>query len=496
MKPMNLLKNNLLFLSFILLFLGCSFSNRIKTPPSNLQKLQNEIDYLISDPNLQNAHIGIYIESLGNGKTIYRKNEHRLFVPASNMKLYTTAASLIKLKPSFQFSTLIYTDGKIVDDELSGNLIIRGKGDPTNSGRFRGGDIIAYFKDWADSLKQRGITKIEGGIIGDESYFTDNKLGKGWSWDDEPYYYSAQTGALSFNDNCVDIKVQPSITPDDSVKIFINPNTKYVKIKNMAKTVDTESPLTLDFTRNRASNVIKIFGNLPLGSQDVTESITIEDPARFFVTVFYEVLRKSGIEITETPQIQKIENYHNLDTLFIYKSPDMAKIIKEVNKRSNNFYAEQMLKTLGSEFLKNGSAESGVKVVDEWLSSIGISPNEFIMVDGSGLSRMNLIAPYATADLLRYMYNHPNFKYYYDSLPIGGIDGTLKERMRGSRAKGNVHAKTGFVEHVRNLSGYLYDFDGKPYLFVIMVNNYSVPVSYINSFQDRICILLSNYREN
>ena len=197
---------------FILAFLlhGCSTHTR---PPlterhkTALDILIEKTNYLIADPQLFNAQIGVTIESVDEGETLFALNEHKLFISASNMKLFTTAAALLNFGPTFHFKTAVYARGKIEKGVLEGDLIIKGSGDPSLAARFSGGDSRSFFRAWADSLQAQGITQINGNIVGDASYFQSSALGYGWQWDDEPFWYSAQISALSFNDNCVDVAV-------------------------------------------------------------------------------------------------------------------------------------------------------------------------------------------------------------------------------------------------------------------------------------------------
>ncbi|MGD9489345.1 MAG: D-alanyl-D-alanine carboxypeptidase/D-alanyl-D-alanine-endopeptidase [Calditrichaceae bacterium] len=485
-----------LFLSIIFILTGCHGPSGLQKSHETSRSLQSQIDYLLSDPAISDALVAVYIESLDDGKVVFRQNEHKLFIPASNMKLYTTAAALVNLSPDYRFRTEFYTNSPVNDGHLEGDLVIKGYGDPAISGRFFENDILAVFRLWADSLKSLGIRHIDGNIVGDDSYFSEDFLGKGWNWDDEPFQYSAQTGALSLNNNCVDISVAPGDSVLHPVKIWIAPDSGYVKIVNRAATISRDSLSSLKIGRERAENVIVITGGLPMGSDEVKQAVTIEQPASFFLHSFSKILNEKNILFNGNIEtgVTGVTDSHSL--LFSYESPPLIDIINEINKNSNNFYAEQLLRVMGAEFRKKGSAEKGIDFVNEWVASIGIEPAGLLMYDGSGLSRLNLISPYSTATLLRHMYYDKNFALFYNSLPVAGVDGTLKKRMKGTAAEGNARAKTGFVSHTRNLAGYINDSTEKPYLFVIMVNNYHVSTSYVNQLQDRICVLLSNYHED
>jgi D-alanyl-D-alanine carboxypeptidase/D-alanyl-D-alanine-endopeptidase (penicillin-binding protein 4) len=479
--------------------IGCSRSGAVKQTAgqnSNLQILQDKISYIISDPNLFNAQIGLYIESIDNGETIFANNEHKLFISASNMKIFTTASALLRFGPGFIYKTKIYSEKSIKNGVLEGNLVVRGSGDPTIAPRFSNGDSRTFFRTWADSLRANGITRIEGDIIGDESYFMTDPLGYGWQWDDEPFWYSAQISALTFNDNCVDITVVASDKIGEAPAVYLSPPTTYVSIENKAVTTMPDSVRTLYLTRPRLENTIQIRNSIPVNKPRYTESLSVEDPARFFIHVLREVLIEKGIQVNGDIKIVKNPDqidYSDYSLVFTHQSPPLSEIVKVVNKRSQNLYAEQILITIAAEYGESASAEYGIEVVNSTLAKMGISKNEFSMKDGSGLSRFNLISPHTVSLLLRYLSKHDYYPYFYNSLPIAGVDGTLRGRMKKSQAEGYVRAKTGTVGHVRNLSGYVESKSGEKFLFSFLVNNYLLPTPSINNLQDRIGILLATF---
>ena len=293
----------------------------------------------------------------------------------------------------------------------------------------------------------------------------------------------------------MDLTISAGKNIGDSVEVGINPLTDYVRIINTARTVSSDSLSRLRVFRERGQNVIYVQGTVKQG-QTLAESITVERPALYFLQELKKVLFKKGIEVQGNIRItshNQLQQNPTLKQLFAYASPSLKDIVRELNKKSNNFYAEQILSTLGAEILKEGSAEKGREVVTSWLNSMGVAKNEFIMADGSGLARKNMIAPIATATLLRYMYHRNEFTDYLASLPIAGVDGTISRQLKGTVAEGRIFAKTGTVTRVRALSGYVKTTSGRMLLFVTMFNNYPVPTSYIKQIQDRICLLLSTW---
>jgi len=482
---------------FALFQFHCSHHLQENDPNRNLNLLREQITSLIGDPNLFNAQIGLYIESMSSGELIYQCNEHKLFIPASNMKIFTTATALLKFGPHFRFQTQIYTDGPITQNKLKGNLVIRGKGDPTLAPRFNNGQVLYVFNNWVDSLRAHGIQEIDGDLIGDVSYFQGDPLGNGWQWDDEPYWYSAQISALSLNDNCIDVAVVPNDSIGLPPLIQFTPSTCYFSIENQARTGPADSVPSLILTRPRMQNILIAKNEMPINKPLYKESISVENPALFYMTVLSEVMATKGIVVHGSLVIRDHadqDSYDSCRLLFTHISPELSEIIKVTNKISHNLYAEQLLLTLAAEYGQEATAAAGTQVVLRQMNEIGITEMEYIMVDGSGLSRGNLLTPNAVSTLLRYMAHHPYFTYFYESLPVTGIDGTLSNRMKNTFAEKKVHAKTGFVGHVRNLSGYVCSRDDEYFLFSMLVNNYSVPTSLINLLQDKICNLLSNFQ--
>jgi len=464
---------------------------------SDIKEFSKVLDDIFNDPSFSNAHWGVVIQSLSTGEYFYRRNENKNFMPASNLKLFTTALALLQLGPDYTYKTTLYLNGKIKNEEIKGDLILRGVGDPTITGRFYNGDALAVFNQWADSLINMGIETITGNIIADDDAFEEESLGNGWSWDDETYYYSALTSAVCFNDNCVDLKIIPADKIGKKAAIEIFPKTKFVTILNNIVTVSDDSVTEIDFYRERNTNIIQCFGTIRKSETEVKESITINNPTKFTAQVLKEVFENKGIKIRgqalDNDELGISRDYQKMVPLFTQVSPPLKEIVKVVNKISHNLYAEQLLKTIGYEKLKYGSVENGLKASQNILKQMGIDPENLQIVDGSGLSRLNLITPAQLNSLLRFMYRSKYFNEFYESLPIAGIDGTIANRMKNTRAMNNVRAKTGYINAVRSLSGYVTTTDGELLTFVMIANNFLVPLKLAENIQDLVCILLSNF---
>jgi D-alanyl-D-alanine carboxypeptidase/D-alanyl-D-alanine-endopeptidase (penicillin-binding protein 4) len=471
-------------------------AQRMITTPHNLRGFHRHVETLLSQPRFQPSHFGIHIIEPETRSIIYSRNAHDLFMPASNMKLITTAAALSILGQDYQYKTKLYTDGKIEDGVLNGDLWIKGSGDPTISGRYYDGDINHVFKMWADTLKKMGINKIDGAIIGDDDIFDEQGLGYGWSHDDLSYYYAAKTGGLSYNDNCIDLYFAPGDTIGAQAKLWQKPICEYLKIENNLTTVHPDSQESIDFHRYVNTNKLKVFGTIPLDSDTTVDWVTVDNPSDFFLTGFKKCLKNAGIEFKEVYELDEIEHdkieYDKMKLLFNHHSVKMDTIVYELNKVSQNFFAETLQKTLGVEEKNKGTNRAGIEVEENWFENIGIDPSSIFIRDGSGLSRHNLVTPFQIATILQTMKHSHLSEIYKKSLPVGGVDGTLRNRFDGSNAVGHVHAKTGYVGHVRALSGYVTAKNGREYIFSILVNHYPTPTSCINDLQDKIVTLLYN----
>ncbi len=457
----------------------------------------SQMNDIFNDPNFSNAEWGVVIQSLETGEYFYKRNEDKLMMPASNIKLFTTAAGLILLGSDYRFSTSVYMNGKLDGSTLRGDLVVQGRGDPTISGRFYDDDMFKVYNDWADSLSNLGIDEITGNIIGDDNSFDEVGLGTGWSWDYESEWFSAPSSAISFNDNCINISVYVN-KANNQPQVVTQPNTKYVIILNKVATVPNDSVTSINIYRDMGTNVVTVYGTIKQNSDTINTFATVNNPTQYSMVVLKDVLRKKGIVIDGYPidvdDISQPLDYTKMSKLFTQYSPPLKEIIKVINKNSQNFFAEQLLKTIGLEKENFGSASKGIEAENKIFREMGINTEGMSIVDGSGLSRLDLCTPRQIVTLLSYMYKSKYFIPFYNSLPIAGVDGTLGTRMQNTKAQGNIRAKTGFLEGVRSLSGYAFTGDHEPVAFSIIVNNFNVPIKLAENIQDLVCLRLANFR--
>jgi len=480
-----------------LLFFQCVFLTvpafaDIQNPSPSEKRLVKDLDDIVQDTSFSSALLGMHIESIDTGEVLYSYNSNKRFIPASNIKLFTTAAALVRLTPHFSYTTYLLTNGSILAGILYGDLIILGKGDPAISSYYHSGRAEAVFETWVDTMKQYGIQKVEGNIIVDNSYFQDTPLGKGWSWDDELFCFSSEKDAFSFNNNCLKIVVRESKVGECAI-IQLEPETRYYTIENKIVTVGKNGMLQITIERGKEGNTLKLSGTFPSGEKEYRTYVSVKNPWRFGATVLKEIMERKGITVTGSIYNQTMASHVPYTIIDSYHSPPLSHIITVINKESNNLQAELLFLTLGKEQKGKGDSDTGQAVIKEFLDEQRISTNDFYMVDGSGLSRYNLVTPKTIVQLLRFMAHHHYFEQYYNSLSIAGVDGTLKNRMKQKPLVNRIRGKTGVMKNIRNLSGYLQTLDGELIAFSFMCNNFSVPPQQINLLYEAICLRLINF---
>ncbi len=491
-------RNLFSLLALTILLAGCAATKEIKSPvPGTIPFLINQIDEQFNDPRFENAFWGVKIQSMKTGKVWYSRNANKVFMPASNQKIPTTAVTLLTLGEDFVFESFFTHDGSIENDVINGNIVVFANGDPTLSNRFHN-NPVDVFKIWADALQKSGIKKINGNIIGDDNAFEDNHLGYGWSFSGLQAWYSAEVGALQLNENVIDIRIIPPQTIDGKIEIKPNLPSNYYTIINEIELVETGSS-SVSYSRNYGENIIKLSGRVAAGSSPLEVSPSITNPTLFYVTVLKEVLEAEGIEITgDAVDCDDINDYRitldDVTVLALHKSPPLKEILKGLMKRSQNNYAETMVRLLGWNKTGHGSFREGRKVVEEVLQSMEIEPGTYAFMDGSGLTRYNYISPEQIVTILTAMRNTPYWETWIEIQPVAGVDGTLRNRMKETAAEGNVKAKTGTIANVRGLSGYVTTADGEEIVFSFLVNSHLRTSRETEEITDEVLRLISEFR--
>jgi D-alanyl-D-alanine carboxypeptidase/D-alanyl-D-alanine-endopeptidase (penicillin-binding protein 4) len=484
-------------------------------PSSSLSILREKIGSLLDQPQFAAARWGVLVVS-SNNDVVYERDADKAFTPASNMKLYTSAAALDALGPDFKIDTTVYASkAPAKGGILKGDLLLYGRGDTTLSARFDAGrnplefesaDRIQAIESLADDIHRRGIRRIAGDVIGDDSYFVSDNLGIGWEWDDAQFYYGAEISALTINDNVVTFTVKPGRQSGLPPEITVQPQTSYMTVVNEATTVVTGTP-RIGVHRPLNSNTVHFFGSIPQTAERFQVNIAVHDPARFAATLLKEALIRRGITVTgkvrRIDSIARMKEPFNPSTLVELAKVDskpLSVMLRIVNKPSQNLHTELLLRQLGTvkgipaidDYGRPRSADAlGNELRRQFLVRAGITLEPLSLRDGSGLARQNLVTPRATVRLLQYMRTHPYKEVFRDSLPIAGSDGTLERRMRDTVAAGNLRAKTGTLAYVNALSGYVTTRSGEVLVFSMFGNNYVGSSRDVTQVIDRICALLA-----
>jgi D-alanyl-D-alanine carboxypeptidase/D-alanyl-D-alanine-endopeptidase (penicillin-binding protein 4) len=467
---------------------------------SPIRELQADLDALLKNRELAAAYTGVCVLSTETGEFLYRSNEGKAFVPASLMKLFTTAAALDFLGPDFRFTTRLYLDGRIRQGgDFEGNIIIRGSGDPTWSESF-GIHPDSVFAVWIRALDSLGITTIKGNIIADDGYFDATRYGPGWMWDDFAKPYSPPVSALAAYDNCVRLAVHPSTTgqPARIEQVY---GFGAIRLVSDVITTSHDQPSEVVAVREFGSNTVELRGQiaLPNGNQrePVILDVPIDNPALYVSTLFRSALehhriRVRGNVLTATEWGEPIA-YSRLPILAEFTSPPLRDILTVMNRMSHNLCAEMVLKTVGKESSGTGSFAAGVDYVRSMLQRNGLTSEELVMSDGSGLSRLNLCTPSLVARLLWMLWRSPWRAEFVSSLARPGEPGTLRTRLVGTLAEKNVAAKTGTLDNVSTLAGYVTTRDGEVLCVAIMTNHLLVPETVARNLQDLICMRLASF---
>ncbi len=424
--------------------------------------LKDRLSSIASSKCLSRAKVGIKIVSVDTGKTIFEKNADELLIPASNMKILTAAAALSHLKPEYQFKTVLFHDGKITNGTLKGNLYVKGYGAP---------DLVAE-KIWVmlKELISSGIERIDGDIVGDDSYFDAMTRPPGWPSTIRDNPYGAPISALSCNFNSVKITIVPGPFGGKPF-VFLFPFNDFFTIVNTAVTENTKKDLYMGRVFENGQNRIVVSGSISPHSAEISDYRSVDEPTLYTLSSIRETLKEMGVETTGT--IRKGSVPSSAKEALVFRSKPLAQILYDMNKNSNNFMAEMIIKTLGAEMISlPGTTEKGCDAVRLFMKNAGIDVSKIRITDGSGLSRGNIITAASLVSVLQHM--ERSFAESYEfaaSLPIGGADGTLDRQFRDKHIARKVRAKTGYINGVKSLAGYIENKSGEQFAFAFLVNS-------------------------
>lgn len=488
------LRRALLLLSILALLLPAGASGADGDSVS-LETIRTKITQFLKRPGIRSADWGIEIYDPASGKAVLEVNSEKTFQPASVLKVVTTATALEKLGPDFRFRTGVYTDGTILSDgTLSGNLILVGRGDPNLLDPTKELLDQPALQELASRVKALGIKKIQGSIIGDDSYFEFTTHGKGWTAQDLKTIYGAPICALSINNNVFWVHIRAT-KPGRLAQVSIEPQTSYFQVRNLAVTGNAGSRSTVYANVIRGTTRLVVSGSIP-PSQGHSQDILLERPAEATAAMFNEALRRSGITAAGPVKVLHLgdlspEQRRSWIPLAEHQSPPLIRALQIINKRSLNLHAEMLLRVLGAEFGGAGTDDAGLQVVKTFLEEAGVNDdNRISLSDGSGLSRENLVTPRFQTSLLAFLATRPYFDLFLNTLAVSATDGTLRNRL--AAAPGVIHAKTGTLGDVAALSGYMTTKSGRNLIFSIFANNVRSSYDRVRRTIDEICALLVN----
>jgi len=434
---------------------GCASVSQPSTPST--------LDHLLADPALDGATVSVMVRDARSGSTLYQHNPRTRLIPASNLKLLTTAAAMDVLGPQYRFSTQLLSDGTRQGERLAGNLYLRGLGDPTTQ--------FADYQALAVQLASQGVRQVQGDLVFDDTWFDAERLGLDWAQDDESTYYGAQISALTVSPNAdfdagtLLVTAKAPVALGQPVSVVVSPSTDYVQLSNRAVSGPGNS---YGITRQHGTNLLQLTGALAPGKQS-RQWVSVWEPTQLVANLFEQALAQQGIHVLGRRVIGGTSPA-TATVLAEHQSAPLQGLITPLLKLSNNNMSEALLKAMGRKTANAGTAAAGVAAVTAFMQRQGLDPATLNQVDGSGLSRRNLVSSQNLTDLLLATSKQPWFDAWYNALPIAGnadrmTGGSLRYRLRGTAAQNNLHAKTGSMAGVSSLSGYITDAEGRRLVF-------------------------------
>lgn len=465
---------------------------------ASVEELRAQLDELFDHERFSHALWGVRFETL-DGIVLYDRLGGKSLLPASNLKIVTTAAAQELLGEDFTYDTTLEALGEVGEDGvLRGDLLITGSGDPTLGSWHYDDDrnSAQVFERWIDAMRDAGISAVDGRIIGDGRVFNEDFISPYWEEVHRSWWYVAGSSGLAMEENAYRVFIRPGEEVGDPARLEFIPDTGYMTIINNVRTVEAGGDTNADSTwRESRGNTVLFEGDIALDREVVNERGSIHDGERYAAFLFKEALEREGITVRGEPvniraldMVEEIDRWpaetrQLLDTI---TSEPMSHIMDVINKVSHNFYADMVLRTMGAHHGSEGGFMAGASVVKEWMRDIGVPDvHSFQMADGSGMARYDVVQPRQFTHILAHMRNKaPEGDAFYASLVSGGEERGLRNRLTEDEYRGRVRAKTGYIRYARALSGYVTTADGEELVFSLMCNNHSVPNSLVDRTAD------------
>jgi len=452
---------------------------------SDLETLRSSLARIIEDPALERAHVGLMVQKAESGEVLFEHAAERRFIPASTTKLVTAAVAVAHLEPDFRWETRIVAAGPVSAGTLQGDLWVVGDGAPDLS--------VQELERIPDTLRGAGIERIDGDLIGDDRVFSGPQWGAGWMWDDLFGGSAAGVSGLQLSPNRISAVLEPGVLGEPATLVLPR-GVPPLPIRTEVLTGAPGSETRIAFIPDPDDERVVLSGWIPAGAESVPMLLAPPHPTHYLLDRLAALLDAGGIEVSGRPRrASDGENPAAASWSTTIRSRPFEAVLAGLLKRSDNQIAETLLRTLGREAGDGGSAAEGLAVIESTLEAWGIEPGAIRLTDGSGLSRYNEIAPAALNRLLRRSRQLPGYDAFRAALPVGGVDGTLSRRFRGTEANRNVRAKTGSLSGVRGLAGFVTDGDGEIIVFTLLLNGYDVPGDVATALEDLLIEQLALY---
>jgi D-alanyl-D-alanine carboxypeptidase/D-alanyl-D-alanine-endopeptidase (penicillin-binding protein 4) len=474
-----------------------TFPDTIKDTLPQKTQLQIEIERIAADPVMKNGSFGLLVTDAANGEIIAEHNPDLSLVPASTIKLFTTAAALEILGPDKRFKTSLAYEGQIVDGILHGNIVIRGGGDPTLALGEQTRKIL--YSNWIDRIKKAGIDSVNGNIIGDGTIFDKDYIPYTWTWGEINLAYCAAASGLSVNGNTFMLFVEAR--KRERFRPSLEKVTPYIPDQYFEnRTVEMENEEEeIYLVGHPFSDQKMIRGVIPAGKGEAVVVASVSNPPLAFAADFMNVMIKKGIGVSGRPfsladsdSLDKILEKNGFTELSGISSPTVASIVHTTNRNSYNFFAETLLKHIGLKIMRYGSTDAGARAVYNFLRNKGMDTDGFYIFDGSGISRYNSVTARQMVWVLHYMASSPEHAIFRQSLSVAGVSGTLGHLLNGTPAEGNLLAKSGTMSRVKSYAGYIHAASGRELIFAVIANNFDCPGPEMTRKLEKIMELMAH----